>query len=131
MMFVKVLFGRRAALTMVLAALVTAVAAGPAAATTYRFATNLLLQAGGSETFANTDLGPFTNVEYVNTQATSDAASCSQLYATPALNSLIDSVCGGVGDRVTSGPYNRQGVWCAAVHNHSTHQGRFNASYDY
>lgn len=120
----------RLLLTGIVATAFLAVAASPASALTrHVFASNLLLQAGGSTNYTNTYLGPFTNVQYVNTQATTSAASCSQLYAA-SIASLLDSKCGGVGDRVTSGPYNPQGVWYPAVHNHSSHQGRFNASYD-
>lgn len=108
-------------------------AAASAQAAHYTYGTNVLLEAGGTQSYTNTFIDNVSR-GYVDTNAdpVSSAAVCTQTY-TPINGPqfLQFNYCGGVGDRVSTPtiPPDYRGAY-GGYHNHSDHQGRFNGSAD-
>ena len=122
-----------AALVSVAAAAGLALTAAPAQAAHGTFCTNVLLQQGGSQTTANTCIHTVQRTMYkITADAISSAKPCAQLYSgspSPTAGTLIANNCSNTDGSSVTLTGTLPGF--PGVHNHSTHQGRFNGSFDY
>lgn len=108
-----------------------AIAAAPASAYNYAFCDNVLLQAGGSGIQNDTCRSQAqTAIDSVTAHALSDAKGCAQLYQTGTSNIYDQKCTETLNDYVTYVVPNPKASSQGGVHDHSTHQGRFNGGLD-